>query len=200
MAAVLLLRHERNPLMDLLDGIRQRRAIRDYTEAKVANSTINELLQAAVQAPSALNQQPWAFAVFTGKERLKSYSDRAKDNFLIHELPAFGMHERGNTLTDKNFNVFYNAGTLIVICAKPGTLNPEEDCSLAAQTLMLAAHAMGLGTCPIGIVRPWLQLPEIKAELGIPPDYHAVFPLILGYPASQPPPVPRLAPEIVHWK
>lgn len=186
--------------MDLMNGIRQRRAIRDYTDATVADSTLNELLEAAVQAPSALNQQPWAFAVYTGRAVLKDYSDRAKLHYLGTELPPFGMHSRGDTLTDPNFNIFYNAPAFIVICAKPGMLNAAEDCSLAAQTLMLAAHAMGLGTCPIGIVRPWLQLPEIKDQLGIPPHYTAVFPLTVGYPAGQPEPVPRLAPEIVHWQ
>lgn len=186
--------------MELIDCIYHRRAIRDYTEAKVANSTINELLNAAVQAPSALNQQPWAFAVFTGKKSLKEYSDQAKLYYLRKELPPVWMHERGTTLTDPEFNIFYNASTCIVICAKPGKLNAAEDCSLAAQTLMLAAHGMGLGTCPIGIARPWLQLPEIKDRLGIPPDYTPVFPLTLGYPAGRTKPVPRLAPEIVQWK
>lgn len=184
--------------MDLIEAIYHRRAVQDYTDAKVATETINTLLDVAVQAPSALNQQPWAFAIYSGKSQLKDYSDRAKIHFLTTHLPPFGMHKRGNTLTDPNFNIFYNAGTLVVICAKPG-YNAAEDCNLAAQTFMLAAHGMSLGTCPIGIARPWLQLPEIKAELQIPPDYTPIFPMTLGYPAGVLDATSRNAPEIVNW-
>lgn len=184
--------------MDNIEAIYKRRAVKDYTDAQVADDTVTKLLDATVRAPSSLNQQPWAFAVYQGKARLKDYSDRAKDHFLLAELPPFGMHKRGNTLTDPNFNIFYNASTLVVICAKPD-YNAAEDCSLAAQTFMLAAHSMKLGTCPIGIARPWLQRREIKEELKIPPNYTPVFPMTLGYPAGEPSSTPRNEPEIISW-
>jgi nitroreductase len=186
--------------MELIEAIYQRRAIRDYTPAKVATSTLNELLDAAIQAPSAMNHQPWAFAVFQGRPRLLDYSVRAKAHFLATVLAPFGFHERGDTLTDATYNIFYNAGTLLVICARHEGLNPAEDCCLAAQNFMLAAHAAALGTCPIGIARPWLNLPEVKEELGIPPDVAAIFPLTVGYPASLPPAAERRAPEILSWR
>ncbi len=186
--------------MELIEAIYQRRAIRDYTSAKVAASTLNELIDAALQAPSAMNHQPWAFAVFQGRPRLLEYSVRAKAHFLAMVLAPFGFHERGDTLTDPTYNIFYNASTLLVICARHEGLNPAEDCCLAAQNFMLAAHAAGLGTCPIGIARPWLNLPEVKEELGIPSDVAAVFPLTVGYPASLPAPTPRQAPDVLCWK
>jgi nitroreductase len=186
--------------MELIEAIHQRRAVRDYTRARVANSTLTELLDAAIQAPSAMNQQPWAFAVFQGQNRLLDYSVRAKAHFLATVLAPFGFHERGDTLTDPAYNIFYNAGTLLVICARHHGLNPAEDCCLAAQNFMLAAHAAGLGTCPIGLARPWLNLPEVKMELGLPPDVAAVFPMTVGYPAALPAATPRQAPDILCWK
>jgi len=184
--------------MDLIEAIYQRRAVQDYSGAQVAHETIETLLNATVQAPSSLNQQPWAFAIYQGKTRLQDYSHRAKEHFLLTELPPFGLHKRGNTLTDPKFNIFYNASTLVVICAKPG-YNAAEDCSLAAQTFMLAAHGMSLGTSPIGIARPWLQQSATKVELKIPPDYTPIFPLTLGYPAGVTSATPRNAPEIISW-
>jgi nitroreductase len=178
--------------------IYQRRAVRDYLPAAVPHAKIVELLHAAVQAPSAVNQQPWAFAVFQGKDKLKSFSERAKP-LCISSLPANESGEMAAMLRDPNFNIFYNSNTLIVICARATGLNPAEDCCLAAQNLMLAAHALGLATCPIGLARPWLNLPEVKSELGIPAETTPVFPLILGYPASQPVAVPRKEPEVVVW-
>jgi nitroreductase len=59
---------------------------------------------------------------------------------------------------------------------------------------------MGLGTCPIGFARPWLDRWEIKRELGVPEHYAAVFPLVVGYPAGPTPSPSREEPEIVSWR
>jgi nitroreductase len=73
-----------------------------------------------------------------------------------------------------------------------------EDCSLAAENLMLAARAFGLGTCWIGFAQAWLATSEGKAALKLPGGYVPVAPIIVGHPKSAPPPVPRKKPEI-HW-
>jgi nitroreductase len=65
---------------------------------------------------------------------------------------------------------------------------------------MLAAHATGLGTCPIGFAQPWLNLVRTKRTLGIPPNYTVAFPVIVGYPKGDAPPVARREPEIVVWR
>jgi nitroreductase len=186
--------------MEIGDAIFNRRAVRDYTDRAVEPARIEQLLAAAVQAPSAMNQQPWAFGVFLGKERLRGYSDRAKAHLLATLHPMFDVHPRSQLYAEPDFNIFYNAGTLLVIYATHGRLQPEEDCCLAAQNLMLAAVGFGLGTCPIGFARPWLNLPENKTELDIPPDCTAIFPVIVGYPAGKTNPVPRRDPVILSWK
>lgn len=185
--------------MDLKEAIFRRRSVRAYTGEPVPAATVNELLLAAVQAPSGLNQQPWAFGVFEGRRRLHDFSERAKHH-LATALPAvFELHPSGEDLTHPSYDIFHGAGTLIVIYSLPGRLNPAEDCCLAAQNLMLAAQELGLGTCPIGYARLWLNQPEIKAELGVATDLTAVFPVVVGHPAEQPAIVPRHAPEIVAW-
>jgi nitroreductase len=103
-------------------------------------------------------------------------------------------------ISDPAYDVFHRAGTLIIICARPDAHNGEEDCCLAAQNLMLAACAMGMGTCPIGFARPWLGQARIKQGLGIPDDYVPVFPVVVGYPSGETPPVQRRAPEILVWQ
>ena len=65
---------------------------------------------------------------------------------------------------------------------------------------MLAAYGLGLGTCPIGFARPWLDLLETKRELDVPEHYSAVFPVVVGYPAGTPAPVSHDPPEVVSWK
>ena len=185
--------------MELMDAIYHRRAVRHYTEQPVPKTAVMALLQAAVQAPSAVNQQPWAFAVIRGRKRLDRYSERARQHMLATLPQSLALHGRSDVLTNPSYNVFHHAGTLIAIYAKPARFDPTEDCCLAAQNLMLAAHGMGLGSCPIGFVRPWLNLEEIKAELGIPLNYSAVMPMVIGWPAGPMAPVPRNEPEIASW-
>ena len=188
-----------NALMELKEAIYHRRAVRNFTGAEVPRSMITELIDAAIQAPSAVNQQPWAFAVFEGRERLAEWSGRAKSAFLAGMPAEPDEHGLRGMLSDPSFDIFYNARSLVVVCATPGGMNPAEDCCLAAQNLMLAAHGMGLGTCPIGLARPWLNLPEVKSEIGLPADVSVVLPLIVGWPVSPPPPVPRREPSILVW-
>jgi nitroreductase len=147
-----------------------------------------------------MNEQPWAFAVFHGRERLERYSRRAKTHLLATTAPSFGMDPRIDQYANVGANLFHGADTLVLICAKPGRFTPVEECFLAAQNLMLAAHAHGLGTCPIGFARSWFNLPEVKAELGIAPFYEPVLPIVMGHPAHPVPDVPRNGPEIVCWR
>jgi nitroreductase len=146
-----------------------------------------------------LNQQPWAFTVLHGRKSLAGYSNRAKAHLLALSDPSFGLDPRVDVYASRAANIFHETDTLIVVCAKPGRFAPVEDCLLAAQNLMLAAHGMGLGTCPVGFARPWFNCPEVKAELGIPPHYTAVLPIAVGHAAQMPPHVPKNEAEIACW-
>ena len=105
-------------------------------------------------------------------------------------------HHFQDLLSDPNFDIFYHAPALIVISAVAESPWAVEDCSLAAENLMLAACAAGLGTCWIGFAQPWLDSPTGKAALGLPATYVPVAPIIVGHPKSAPPPVPRKEPQI----
>jgi len=186
--------------MELFKAIYHRRTVRHFSDAEISRSVVRDLIDAAVQAPSALNLQPWAFAVFHGRARLAAYSERIKAHLLATTDPSFGLDPRIDTYTNAKINIFHDADTLVVICAKPGRFSPVEDCFLAAQNFLLAAHGFGLGACPVGFARPWFSLPEIKSELALPPDYNPVLPIVLGHPAGSAPSVPRREPEIGTWQ
>jgi nitroreductase len=181
--------------MELLAAISGRRATRAYTKESVDRSVVERLIGIAVQAPSAMNNQPWAFAVFEGADRLKAFSDEAKRVFLGAGQLDFAPAVR-TMLNSADFNIFYGAPVLIVICATSLESQAAEDCALAAQNLMLAAVDVGLATCPIGFARPWLNLPETKRRLGIAEHLHPVFALILGHAAEKPPDHGRRKPDI----
>ena len=195
--------------LSALDVIYMRRSVRSYTGLVLDRPTVRALIDAAVQAPTAMHEEPWQFVVIQDAAMLKRCSDRAKASWARQADQHRDLHEAGEAtarahfahqLTDPEFSLFYNAGTLIVICAKAMGPFVVADCWLAAENLMLAASAMGLGTCCIGSAVPALNAPETKAELGIPADVTAVAPIIVGVPDGEASPVPRRDPEIVSWK
>ncbi len=183
-----------------MDTINGRRSVRNFTPQKVPAELIRELIKAAVQAPSAMNSQPWSFVIIQDATLLKNYSDQAKQILLanLDQQPLLAKYRA--TLANPDYNIFYNAGTLLIIYARPAGPHPLGDCSLAAQNIMLTAHARGLGTCWIGFAVALLDTPAIKRSLNIPAEYTAVAPLIVGFPQFLPPAVPRNDPEILAWK
>lgn len=186
--------------MDVLDAIYSRRSIRAYSDQPVDKATVEALFTAATQAPSSMNEQPWAFVIVQDPKLLTRWSERIKAHVLKRLKPGSVLAKYRDMLASSEYHVFHHAGTLIIICAKPGAHNGVEDCSLAAQNLMLAAHAMGLGTCPIGFARPWLNQARIKRSIGIPDSYVPVFPLVLGYSTGETAAVARKEPEILLWR
>ena len=100
---------------------------------------------------------------------------------------------------DPTFNIFYDASTLVIIGVAERGPYTDADCWLAAENVLLAACAAELGSCCIGFAIPVLNLPETKAELGLPPGGAAVASMIVGYPAAMPLPVPRHPPNVVSW-
>jgi nitroreductase len=186
--------------VDVLDAIYGRRAVRAYTKRRVEHAKVRVLIDAAIQAPSAVNQQPWAFVVIQREDVLQRISERAKKLSLAHIQPNTPLWEHRALLENPAFNVFYDAGTLIVVCAAPSAIWPaNEDCCFAAENLMLAAHGLGLATCPIGFAREALNEPEAKLELGIPADHSVVLPIIVGYPRERPAAIARRAPRLLSW-
>lgn len=186
--------------MNLQEAIVTRRSVRLFLDKSVEKEKINQLMESAVQAPSATNAQPWAFAVIANKELLATYSSKAKA-YLLEFLDKYPVLKKYETaLSNPDFNIFYNAGTLLIIYSKPLNNAPNEDCCLAAQNVMLSAHELGLGSCWIGFARDFLNRDDIKKELGVPNEYNAVAPLIIGYPKGKMPVVQKGSPEILFWK
>ena len=189
--------------LDTMSAIYQRRAVRSYTAEKIEKATIEQLLDAAVHAPTAVHHEPWAFVIIQNKERLRQISDRAKSLLLAQQEATsfFGAAEPQALamLSDPHFNIFYDAGTLVIIACKAHAPFVEADCWLAAENLMLAATARGLGTCCIGFAVAVLNTPEVKRELGIPEGGAAVAPIIVGVPKGPIPAGTRKAPAILSW-
>jgi nitroreductase len=181
--------------MELTDAILKRRSVRDYRTDPLPKETITRLIEAAIHAPSAINQQPWSFSVVRDTRLLDRISHDAKAHMLNVRPVALPAHLY-ESLANPDFHVFYHAPVLIVISAIERGPWIAEDCALAAENLMLAAHGMGLGSCWIGLAQAWLDTPQGKETLGVPVSHVVVAPIIVGVPNTTPPTVSRNDPEI----
>jgi len=182
--------------MDINDAIFSRRSVREYSSQSVDEPTIRRLIDAAVHAPNAVNQQPWMFTVIRDQSLLDRVSRDAKSHMLAN-MPAGPQSDHFRSLLgDPTFQIFYDAPALIVISAAAPGPWIVEDCALAAENLMLAAYAVGLGTCWIGFAQGFLNTPDGKQSLGLPAACVPVAPIIVGHPKVAPPAVARKTPDI----
>jgi nitroreductase len=184
--------------MDLENAIAGRRSVRDYTSQGVDKEAIQNLISSAVHAPSAVNEQPWTFTVVRDRSVLDRISHDAKSHMLA-TMPG-GAHSDhfASLLSDPNFQIFYHAPVLILISASAQGPWIVEDCALAAENLMLAAYAIGLGSCWIGFAQSFLNTSDGKSMLGLPLAWVPIAPIIVGHPKVVPPPVPRKEP-VIRW-
>lgn len=188
--------------MSLAEAIYGRRSVRSYDGAPLDRAQVQQLLDAAVHAPTAVHEEPWQFVVIQDRALLKRLSDRAKQlqvESLRREASEQGKHLLA-IVSNPDFNIFYDASTLVAIAVKPMSQFVTADAWLAAENILLTAYSMGLGSCVIGFAVSVLNDPAIKQELGIPAEYSVVAPLIIGKPRGDTPVSPRKRAEVLVWK
>jgi nitroreductase len=182
--------------MELKQAVYRRRAVRQYASDPVEKETLLRLIDAAIQAPSAVNEQPWHFTVVRDRALLARISREARAHLSRTSPAAWASPHSQDMLTDADFDIFYHAPALILISAKMDSPWAVADCALAAGNLMLSACAAELGTCWIGLAQEWLDTPEGKSMLGLPTKAVPLAPIIVGKPRGFLAPVQRKAPSI----
>jgi nitroreductase len=186
-------------LEDIIEISKARRSVRDYKEYPVTDEDIKFLIDCARYAPSGSNMQPWSFVVIQNKEVINKLSEEGKkamiplvEQILNNPNKAAGFISFLKT----GANLFHNASSLVIILGNKKSVTADWDCAIAAQNMMLAAHSRGIGSCWIGLALPALMNENILKELGAPPGYKAVAPLIFGYPKGKTAMLERREPEM----
>lgn len=186
---------------DTLNAIYSRRSVRNFTNEVVDADLIEELLNAAIQAPCAMHEEPCAFVIIQDAPTLKELSRDIKEHYQHQAYTGNSIGAQAlKIINQDHFEAFYNANTLVVICSQFSSRFTDADCWLAAENLMLAAQAEGLGSCVIGFAVDTLNTSKWKSRLDIPQDTHAIAPIILGKPTGKSPTVSRKPLRIYSWK
>jgi nitroreductase len=165
-------------LVDLIFG---RRSIRVYRAGEVTDVQVKLLLEAAMAAPSAVAKDPWRFVVIRKKTTLQ---------FIADALP------NGKMLPD--------AALGIVVCGDLHAAHDHQlsyllqDCSAAIENLLLAAHALGLGACWLGVHPREDRIRRLTDILGLPPMVIPVSTVAIGPPGEEKEPRTRYHPAYVH--
>ena len=176
-----------------LDVIMTRTSVRSFTGEAIPQEQLETILKAGMAAPTAMNSQPWKFVVVTDKEK-------------INEIFGGGWRPE----------MFTTAGAVIVVCGETTYMRkpfgqpdaPEEeqpnifwyeDCSAAAENILLAAHALGLGAVWTAGYPAEERIAPIQEALGIPEKVKALCIIPVGVPAENPEPKDKWKPENIHW-
>ena len=165
--------------METLKAIKTRRSIRQYENRPVPAELVTQLLAAAMQAPSAMNQQSWEFVVI---------DDRA----ILDAIPSYSPYAE----------MCLQAPLAILVCGDTRSLKAAdhwiEDCSAATQNLLLAAHDAGLGAVWTAANANPVREAAFRDALNLPAGIKPLVLVPIGYPAEEKEPEDRFLPERVH--
>lgn len=176
--------------------IQERRSIRRFDGSAIPPETLQRVLGAATRAPSAHNRQPWRFVIITALEDKRSLA-----NVLGEELREDRLadgDDPGQIEKDvaQSIERITDAPVVVITCLSMEAMDvyPDErrktaeyimavqSVSMAAQNLLLAAHAEGLGAC--WLCAPLFTKDEVREELNLPEGWDPQGLIILGYPAD----------------
>jgi len=163
------------PMQEIIN----RRSIRSYRDEAVTEEQVEQILRAAMAAPSAGNQQPWEFVVVTDRALLVKISEVHPHAKMLLEAPA-AILVCGDTNREKHADFWV------------------QDCSAAVQNMLLEATHQALGSVWLGVYPRQDRVDGLKKLFNLPKSVIPFAVVALGYATNQPSPVDRYNPNYVH--
>jgi nitroreductase len=198
--------------MDIIDIIKERKSIRAFKPDPVKKDQIEEILKLVINAPSAINLQPWDFIVVMDEERrrlsrklIKAYREKQiscspgnvkplSETFSRRGVESFQLMNPYLAKIGQDFNCFVNEGSCnfygapvaVIMCLDNAFSKARlVDVGIALGYFVLIAQSFGLSTCPIGLINAYED--DIKELLDIPDNKDVVIGIALGYSDAENP-------------
>lgn len=161
---------------ETLRTIKNRYSCRSYTGEPVEQEKIEAIALAGIQAPSAMNNQPWKIIVIKDKTLIDEM-DKATMEMLSKKEEERVVYER---IMQRGGKIFYNAPCMIVIAKAPWT---DMDCGIVSENIALAASSLGLGNviCGLAGLTYKTEKGEDFKEKIIPEGYEFGVAVLVGY-------------------
>ena len=166
---------------EVLKTIRSRRSVRKYKPEQIKQEELDLIVEAGIYAPTAGNDQPWHFTVIQNQEVLHHINQTIRGKMVKSNVEWVRT-----TGTNPNFQVTYNAPTLIVISGRKDGMSWRVDCAAAIENMLLAAESLNIGSVWLGLSRIFFEHDhdEIK-KLEIPEGYEPFYGVAFGYKADE---------------
>lgn len=172
-----------------IETILNRRSIRAYKPEQVRKDELEQIITCGINAPSALNRQPWEICVIQNSELIGAINEG-----FVKFAAGQQMQGSASRAQEPGFSVFHGAPTVIVVANDTTNHYSQVDCGLMGQNILLSAESLGIGTCVIGGVIGFLNTPEgekFVSRLNLSKDYRPLYTIAVGYKAEQPEARPR---------
>lgn len=182
---------------ETIEVIKSRRSHRKYGPEPLSGAELEAIVETAIYAPSAMNQQKWHFTVISDRDTLDWMMDIIREN-----LSNSGIEVLANRVKEPDFNVFHHAPAVVMVTAEENARFTEIDCGAAAQNIALAAESLNIGSCLIAMPEFLFasgNTSEIKKKLGIPENYRHVISVTLGYKKETAPPAPPKNKDVINY-
>lgn len=163
--------------MDALEALFTRRSIRKYTDEAVSDDDLRTILEAGMNAPSASNRQPWHFVVVNARVKLNAIMEVHPYSRMLAQAPL-AILVCGDTTVSESYW--------------------QQDCAAATENILVAARALGLGTCWLGVTPNAQRAPAIAQLFGLPDHVQPLNVIALGHPAEDKGRVERYSADKVH--
>lgn len=160
---------------ETLHAIYDRRSVRSYEDRPVFIELISRVIDAGKMAPSAMNRQPWKFYVLTTPDAIGAFS---KEIAAALEGKFHLAHGLDPLASDDP--IFHGAPVVIFITTPRDDEWAPIDAGMCAQNMLLAAHSLGLASCPVGLAR-YVEKTPIVSRLGLAANEEVVLAVVMGY-------------------
>ncbi|MDR3293922.1 MAG: nitroreductase [Clostridiales bacterium] len=175
---------------EFLALIKSRRSTRKFKPEQVDQDKLNAIIEAGLYAPSGANAQSWHFTVIQNQEIIGKMNEDLKEAIASSDnLPEFMASKVKAAASNAASNLFYGAPTLILVSRQEDGFFSMSDVALASENIMLAAHALELGSCWIGSTG-WLfnsaKRNEYLELLQIPQGYSPSHIILIGERTDSP--------------
>lgn len=180
---------------EVLRTIKNRRSIRSFKSEQIKKEELDLIIEAGIYAPSGHNTQPWHFTIIQNKEVTKHINDISKEVMATIDIDWIR-----NAGMNPNYDITYNAPTLIIVSGNKSAISWKTDCDAAIQNMLIAAESLNIGSVWLGFAGFGFKKEGEAEKIDIPEGYEPYYGVAFGYKSQDKQvPAPKRNYDVVNY-